>query len=212
MKEVISYFMSKKNKKISNDIKCKQTVKTIEPIDKSNSYKNDKLKIDMCSFPIFYSVEYKDFSNYLKDEKDFTMQYRNLMNTCNALQDKTPLELINSNEYRHCHMISNEKKSFVQELIKLTIDRYNENNSGKRINIAALEEQTLSTDKLYQIGIHTGLRLFGMLDGNVFTVCLIDYHHKIHNNEHRSTFENKSNRFCPMTSKVKDKLNSKKAS
>ena len=63
-------------------------------------------------------------------------------------------------------------------------------------------EQIIGGEEIYQIGLESEIRMFGTINGNIFKVYFIDYHHDFEYDERRTTRNKKGNNFCAITSSL----------
>lgn len=108
------------------------------------------------------------------------------------LSKNSPKDIFNGGEYRHCHKVKHE--ALAMDIIKtifLEIGKTEEN-----------FEQIIGGEEIYQIGLESEIRMFGTINGNIFKVYFIDYHHDFEYDERRTTKNKKGNNFCAITSSL----------
>lgn len=175
------------SRKISNTKNPKASVKAIVSPDKS--YQDEKAVFDFSFNRAFYSINYGDFNNYLKDEKDFVENFRILMKNVTLLSENTLNDLIVSSKYRHCHKLDGKEDGIAREIIKRSF--------GETRTVAY--EQEIGDDLLFQVGLQDGVRIIGTIKGNIFRVYIVDYFHSLDFNQTKNSRNAKRNyKFCPM--------------
>lgn len=183
--------MSKKIKNTTNPSKNVNNTINSENLN-SHLYNNCNMVIDFSFEGAFVSCKQGDFSNYLFGNTEFTQKFRSIMNDVQKLSQKTPRELFNGGDYRHCHKTKNEKLAI--EIIKnifAKIGRTGEN-----------FEQELGGEQILQVGLQSEVRLFGTVSGNKFRVYFIDYFHDFEYNQTKNERNKKSCKFCAITSNI----------
>lgn len=170
------------NKKVSNTIE-------LEKLD-SHLYISYNMVIDFSFEGAFVSCKQGDFNNYLQNEKEFIQKFRDMMADVQNLSQKTPSKIFNGGEYRHCHKTKNEE--FAIDIIRNIFDKI-----GKGDNDF---EQEVGGESIYQIGLQSEIRLFGVIKGNVFRVYFIDYYHDFEYNQTKNERNKKNCKFCAISS------------
>lgn len=185
------YNMGKR--KIKNNTSPKKQIKSEKPTENTN---NTGFLIDLSFEGLYYSVEYKEFTNFLQDEDEFVEKFRSIRVLLSKISNKKFLEdLIHS--MRHCHIVEGKKLKITLECIKKSLKKYDD-----KKDVTSYLEQLLGNEKIYQIGFEDTIRLIGTYDenNNVFRVYLVDYHHRLFYNQSRNSINVRQKRFCPMTS------------
>lgn len=180
---------------------AKKIKNTILPIDATlnrsnvNSflYKEYDFVVDFSFEGAYVSCKNGDFSNYLKDEKDFISKHRSLMSDVQKLSGHKMSELL-SGSYRHCHKVSESDVRRAKEIIKTVLSQLNKDIS--------YFEQLIECEDIYQIGFESEIRLFGTIQGNTFRVYFIDYYHDFNYDQRRNTRNKKLCTFCPTKSDI----------
>lgn len=179
-------------KKIKNSTSPKKQIKTEQPTENTN---NTGFLIDLSFEGLYYSIEYKDFTNYLKDSNDFVSKFKDIRQLLSKISDKNFMqELIMDKGMRHCHIVEGDKREKVISLICKAYTKYDINN-----DIVKFKQQLLD-EEVFQIGYEGTTRLVGSYSNNIFRMYLIDYHHRLFFDEKRNAMNTKNYRFCPMTS------------
>ena len=180
-------------KKIRNSIspnkKVNNTNIDIENLD-SHLYKNYNMVIDFSFEGAFVSCKQGDFNNYLQSDKEFIHKFREMMIDVHNLSQKTPNIIFNGGEYRHCHRAKREE--LVTDIIKKIFKTI-----GKEDNYF---EQEVGGETIYQIGLQSAVRLFGVIKGNTFRVYFIDYYHDFEFDQTKNERNKKSCKFCAINS------------
>lgn len=179
-------------KKIKNPIKPNRKVNN--PIDLKNLdshlYNNYNMVIDFSFEGAFISCKQGDFNNYLQSDKEFIQKFRDMMVDVQNLSQKKPNKIFNSGEYRHCHKTKNEE--FAVNIIKNIFCKIEKTDSEF--------EQEVGGESIYQIGLQSEIRLFGIIRGNVFRVYFIDYYHDFEFNQTKNGRNKKNCKFCAISS------------
>lgn len=182
--------MTKKRKRqIYNDKLPEHTIAGVpEKTVKEDIFKQWNITFDLSFKGCFCSVKEQDFNNFLKDEKDFAVQHKKLVDILNKLSEHTMNELISNGNYAHCHTASDEK---AYRIIK---------NICEKIGLSNMYfEQNIGSEKIYQLGINDSVRIFGTVNGNVFRLLFIDYFHEFFPDQRRNERNGKNYKFCPMS-------------
>jgi hypothetical protein len=153
-------------------------------------FKNHKMIVDFSFEGTFVSCDTGDFNNFLNDEGEFVQKFRLIMQDVQNLSQETLRELIQSKGYRHCHLSDDESKALK---IISSICR----NIGKDDSYM---EQVIEGEEIFQIGLHSEIRLFGTINGNVFRVYFVDYHHDFEYDQKRNKTNTRYCHFCAMQS------------
>lgn len=156
-------------------------------------YKEYDFIVDFSFEGAYVSCKNSDFNNFLKDEKEFILKHRALMNDVQKLSGHKLSELLNGN-YRHCHKVSEGDVRRAKEIIKTVFSQLNKD--------AAFFEQLIECEDIYQIGLESEIRLFGTIQGNTFRVYFIDYYHNFNYDAKRNTRNKKLCNFCPTKSDI----------
>lgn len=178
-----------------------------------NSYKSEKnikiqfqqvpkckgLNIDVSFEGLYYSVTYKEFTNFLKDEKDFSEKFRLIRNLISKIACKDfQKDLLSDGGMRHCHVLEQDKAEIVKECIKKALKSFDDRKSYDEYI-----DNVLGGEKIYQIGFEDSVRLIGTYNEVtcIFRIYLIDYHHKLSYDEKRNAQNNKYLNYCPLRQK-----------
>lgn len=170
------------NKKVNNTIE-------LEDLD-SHLYKNYNMVIDFSFEGVFVSCKQGTFSNYLQSDKAFIQKFRDMMTDVQNLSQKKPKIIFNSGNYRHCHKTKREE--LATDIIKSIFKKI-----GKEDNSF---EQEVGGEPIYQIGLQSEVRLFGVIRGNIFRVYFIDYYHDLEFDQTRNERNKKNCKFCAIFS------------
>lgn len=164
------------------------------PINDINShlYKNQKMVVDFSFEGVFVSCKTGDFDNYLKDNQEFILKFRDMVQDVYNLSQKTICQLMTDRGFSHCHPVSDEGKAL--NVIKSIFDML-----GKNTNAF---DQVVGGENIYQIGLQSPIRIFGTVDGNVFRAYFIDYHHDFEYDQRRNERNKKLCKFCVINSEL----------
>ena len=167
----------------------RRAVKSIE-FNRLNSYLHTTLPaVFDFSFNLAYnSVHTNHFDNFLGGEKDFLKHFRDMVIDIHGLSKHTLDQLIHSNNFRHCHKISSEAESIVQEILRELEQQSNDT------------KQIFDGEEFYQLGLCSEIRFFGIIKGNVFHVCFIDYWHDLEFDQRRNMRNKRNCKFCAINS------------
>lgn len=179
-------------KRIKNPISPVIAAQNQSSVD-SILYKEYEFIVDFSFEGAFVSCKIGDFSNYLKDEKEFVLKHRELMNDIHKLSGHKLSELMNGG-YRHCHKVSDGDVLRAKEIIKTIFSQLEKDDS--------YFEQLIECEDIYQIGFESEIRLFGTIRGNTFRVYFIDYYHDFNYDQRRNIRNKKLCNFCPVKSEI----------
>ena len=186
--------MAKNKGKICNPKQPNKKVKSEFTVNiDSDNYLTKPVVFDLSFEGAFISIESNNFNNYLRNSDDFIVQFRKVMKNIQNLSTKTMYELINGKEYNHCHKVQNEENVII--ILKRVFKKINKSESEF--------EQELGSEGIYQLGLQSGVRLFGIIKGNIFRVYLIDYFHDCSFDQRRNQRNKKHYDFCPIISPIK---------
>lgn len=179
-------------KKIRNTICPSKKVKNTIELEKLDShlYNNHNLVIDFSFEGSFISCKQGKFNNYLQNPKDFIQKFRAMMIDVQNLSQKTPAVIFNGGEYRHCHIAKHEQLAI--NIIKEIFSKIREDDN--------CFEQEIGGESIYQIGLQSEIRLFGVIRGNIFRVYFIDYYHDFEYNQTKNERNKKNCKFCVINS------------
>ena len=152
---------------------------------------------DVSFSALYYSVDHKDFTNFLKDEHHFVEKFKEIREFIEKTEKKDFVkDLIHDKGMRHCHEIRDDKYKLAFDCIKDALSNSGQNNSDDIVN------QLLGGERLYQIGFEGGIRYIGTYETNkkIFRLYLLDYHHKIYSDPKRNEFSKKHLNYCVMKS------------
>lgn len=180
------------SKKIKNTNSPKPTAMSAEDINRI-LYKEKELIIDFSYEGAFVSCKCGDFNNFLLNQNDFIIHFRNIMNTVNQLSGKKTADIFNGS-YRHCHKIDSDEKETSLNIIKCVLSKLGKDDS--------YYEQIIGGEELYQIGLNSEDRLYGIIQGNIFRVYFIDYYHDLYFDKRRNERNKKYCDFCPTFSDI----------
>lgn len=183
-----------KGKKVRNSIDPNKKVKNIIELGELDSYlyTNYNMIVDFSFAGVFVSCKQGNFNNYLQNDKEFMQKFRNMIIDIQNLSQKTPSRIFNGGEYRHCHKTKNE--NFAMDIIKNIFHKIGNDD----VNF----EQEVGGEEIYQIGLQSEIRLFGIIRGNIFRVYFIDYYHDFEFNQTKNERNKKNCRFCAMSSNL----------
>lgn len=170
------------NKEVNNTIDLKN-------LD-SHLYNNYNMVIDFSFEGAFVSCKQGEFNNYLQSNKEFVQKFRGMMVDVQNLSQKKPNIIFNGGEYRHCHRA--KKEELATDVIKKIFGKI-----GKDDNYF---EQEIGGEAIYQIGLQSEVRLFGVIRGNIFRVYFIDYYHDFEFDQTKNVRNRKNCRFCAINS------------
>lgn len=176
--------------------KIKNTISPLN-IDRDESdinsylYNRYDFLVDFSFEGVFRSCKVGNFSNYLKDEKEFIRKHRELMRDIQKLSGHKLTELFNGG-YRHCHKVNAYDARKAREIIKTILSQLHKTSS--------YFEQLIECEEIYQIGLESDVRLFGAIHGNAFRVYFIDYYHDFYYDQRRNKRNKKLCSFCPTNS------------
>lgn len=157
---------------------------------------------DVSFSALYYSVEHKEFTNFLKDEHHFIEKFKEIREFIEKMEKKDFVrDLISNSGMRHCHKIEKDKYEFTLDCIKNALSSSGQNNSD------AIVDQLLGSECLYQIGFEGGSRYIGIYENEkkIFRLYLLDYHHKIYPDERHNKFSKKHLNYCVMQSGSQNK-------
>lgn len=173
------------NKKVNNTIE-------IEKLD-SYLYNNYNMVIDFSFEGVFVSCSQGTFDNYLQNQKEFIQKFRSMIQDVQKLSQKKPSTVFNGGEYRHCHKA--KKEQLATSIIKKVFEKIEKGDS--------YYEQEIGGEEIFQIGLQSEVRLFGVIRGNIFRVYFIDYYHDYEFDETKNKRNTKNCKFCAMTFPLK---------
>lgn len=155
-------------------------------------YNNSNLIIDFSFEGAFVSCKQGDFNNYLQNNNEFIQKFRKMMNDVQKLSQKEPNAIFNSGEYRHCHKTKKEQSAagIIKKIFQII---------GKDDNCF---NQEIEGEDIYQIGLQSEIRLFGIIKGNVFRVYFIDYCHDFAFDQAKNARNRKNCKFCAIKSSL----------
>lgn len=179
---------------IKNPISPNKRVKNTIDLEKLDShlYNNYNMVIDFSFEGAFVSCKQGDFNNYLQSSKEFIQKFRNVMIDVQNLSQKKASIIFSSGDYRHCHKTKSEE--FAIDIIKNIFNKI-----GKGDNCF---EQEVGGESIYQIGLQSEVRLFGVIKGNIFRVYFIDYYHDFEYNQTKNVRNKKNCKFCAINSNL----------
>ena len=179
-------------KKIKNPISPSKKVNNIIDLEKLDShlYNNYNMVIDFSFEGAFVSCKQGEFNNYLQNEKEFIQKFRDMMVDVQNLSQKTPNKIFNGGANRHCHKTKNEE--FAIDIIKNIFSKIGKGDSNF--------EQEVGGESIYQIGLQSEIRLFGVIRGNIFRVYFIDHYHDFEYNQTKNERNKKNCKFCIINS------------
>lgn len=175
--------MGKGKNRIRNTVKPEHVI--VSNITPDNSYKSKNVVFDFSSATSFRSTSYGDFNNCLKNANDYIEQFRILMKNIGKLSDYTLSALVNGN-HRHCHKIEEDKDKLARLIIK------------KLFSDDKTYEQEIDAEELFQLGCQDGVRVIGIIRGNIFRVYFIDYFHDLYPDGRHNIRNERNYKFCPM--------------
>ena len=152
---------------------------------------------DVSFSALYYSVDHKDFTNFLKDEHHFIEKFKEIREFIEKMEKKDFVkDLILDSGMRHCHEIKEDKYKLTLACIKNALSNSGQNNSD------VVVDQLLGGERLYQIGFDRGNRYIGTYENDmkIFRLYLLDYHHKIYPDEKHNKFSKKHLKYCVMQS------------
>lgn len=169
-----------RRRKIQNTSSIKQEVKnTVQPHSPLGGW----ISFDMAFVGLFRFVTVGNFTNKVKDEKDFKDKFSLFIKFMQDVKKKNFIrELINDKGMRHCHILDSDKTQEAQKYIT-------ESMKGLIPNAEDVWNQLFGGETLFQLGRTKGLRIIGTFDEskNVFHVLLFDWHHRLYPDERRNT-------------------------
>jgi hypothetical protein len=170
--------------KIKNSISPKNVVSS--PLVPDKSYTSKNVIFDFSSKTAFCSVSYGGFNNYLKNPNDYVEQFRALMRNVGILSDYTLSALINGGSHRHCHKIEGDKEKLARSIIR------------KLFSDDRAYDQEIDAEELFQLGCQDGVRVIGIIKGNIFRVYFIDYFHDLYPDDRYNIRNVRNYKFCPI--------------
>lgn len=179
-------------KKIKNSVSPNKAVNNIIDLANLDShlYNNYNMVIDFSFEGAFVSCKQGAFNNYLQSDKEFMQKFRGMMTDVQNLSQKKPHIIFNGGEYRHCHKV--KKEELAADIIKKIFEKI-----GKEDNYF---EQEVEGEPIYQIGLQSEVRLFGVIRGNIFRVYFIDYYHDFEFDQTKNGRNRKNCKFCAINS------------
>ena len=183
--------MTKSTKKIKNTINKQSNVKNTIKIEeiKSYLYKKQNALFDFSYPYALCSGKTNQFNNYLQNLDDFTEKLKDIILNINKLSASTLESLIIKGEFRHCHKIDDKHQAVAKTAIKEIIRKHRPHDSD------VYYSQNIEDEDLYQTGLETGIRLVGIIDGNVFKIFLIDFYHDLYSDERQNSRSKSSHHF-----------------
>lgn len=176
--------MARGDRKIKNSIKPKNVVAS--DLVPDNSYTSKNVIFDFSSKTAFCSISYGDFNNYLKSANDYVEQFRTLMKNVGILSNYTLAALINGGSHKHCHKIEGDREKLARSIIR------------KLFSDDRVYDQEIDAEELFQLGSQDGVRVIGIIKGNIFRVYFIDYFHDLCPDDRRNTRNTRNYKFCPI--------------
>ena len=166
---------------------------------------SDNISIDFSLFPFcFRCVESGNFTNKLKDDKQFFKLFKRLFEIDMPALTQYSFENITKASNKHSHSIPINTKEYllVIDVIKELFKSYKRDNYSDK-DFELFLENNINDYHVWQLGISSGVRLFGIRKSNIFSVLFIDYHHLIYpdknyNQENYALYD-----FCPITNNNK---------
>lgn len=149
------------------------------------NFENENVIFDFSFEGAFVSCKCGDFDNFLHDEKEFAEKFARAENNVIKLSQFTLKELIAPNNFRHCHRLDDEQSPHA--IIKKIL-----NNLGKPIDFY---DQLVGEEDIYQLGYENEVRFAGIIQGNIFRVLFLDYHHTLYPDERRNTRQHQKNKY-----------------
>ena len=133
--------------------------------------------INFAKFPFcFRTATTRDFTNKLKDEKQFADKFKDLLEKLLPHVYQKTFEEYMSNDY-HCHIIGKKDNDKIERINRVVSELVKNWNPG--INADDFIKQNLEGEVLWQLGIGS-IRLIGIRRKNILDVLFIDYHHLIY--------------------------------
>ena len=155
---------------------------------------NEKLHFCFMHGFSFQSTTINSFTNFYKDKDSFLKFIKKLFEVdIPNLSKKTFNELKSSK--KHYHKIENnkddKKRNMVINIIKKML-------KSKNFNSRQIEEfinQNILDTDIYQLGLDGGVRVIGIISGNIFEILFFDVHHLIYPSEKHNDIDYESLKF-----------------
>ncbi|WP_053942360.1 hypothetical protein [Kallipyga gabonensis] len=158
----------------------------------NQTLRSEGLVFDLSFEYLFCLVNDKDFYNQCKNESHFVDSLMLLHQTISKLSGKSTKELFASQHYRHCHLIGQDKRDLVVRLIQKAA------RNGGHPEAVRLTDHLLGDEDIYQVGIEKGTRIIGIIgQSGIFTVLLLDFHHKLYSNETKNRLKQNHCKYTP---------------
>lgn len=162
---------------------------------------NKNICIDFSLFPFcFRCVKTENFTNKLKNANQFFEKFKRLFETDIPALIQFSFDNVKKETKRHSHAILTDTKEYsvVIDVVKALFksdkgDDYSDRDFELFLN------NNINEYHVWQLGISSGIRLFGIRRSNVFSVLFIDYHHLIYPNKNYNQENYDIYDFCPIT-------------
>lgn len=163
--------------------KIKHNKQTKKLINHSDSLNNNKITLNLSYRPLNTFFEYKEFTNKFNTASKY-IQFINVLNTLiyPTLSEITIKDLSGNNNSilcKHSHIVKDEERNYVIELIKRGYIA--QQISYQSESLESFIAQNIDTTEIWQIGGKSGDgRIFGVFNDNVFKPLLFDPNHLVY--------------------------------
>ncbi len=168
---------------------------------KQFSTDHNNICIDFSKFPFcFKCVKYKDFINKLKDTNQFFKYFKRIFETEIPMYTQYSFDNIVKMTNKHSHPIRKNTDDYnkIINIIKELLKSYKEENYNNQYFENFLRNN-INDYNLWQLGVSSSLRIFGIRESNNFAVLFIDYHHLIYPDKNYNHYNYDLYDFCPIT-------------
>lgn len=165
----------------------------------------DNIIVDFSKFPFcFRTTSIKEFTNKLKNEKQFFENFQCLIEKNIPYFGKYNFNTISNATQGHSHAIlpSDPKHELIKKIVKNICKEYYKY-SDKDFEL--FYDNNINEYSIWQLGVSGGIRLIGIRYLNIFYVLFIDYHHLIYSSPKYNQDNCKKYDFCPITYYMKGK-------
>ena len=162
---------------------------------------NDKIFIDFSRFNFcFRCVTINNYTNKLKDYNEFLVNFKIIVEKDIPFFSQYTFDEINKKSNKHSHNVKQNTKEYLNiiDIVKELYTSMNNGNFNER-DFELFMYNHINDYNIWQLGVSSGIRMFGIRNSNIFHVLFIDYHHLIYPSIKYNDENYLLNKFCPMT-------------
>lgn len=156
-------------------------------------YRGNKLIFDF-SYPNWLKgTTYKEFTNMLKNENEFSESMVHIFTKLIPVITENWEQHIKhggSYQFKHCHVVAEDKIELLEKIVNIIHQK------------SLLDEESKNDFKYWQVGIQGGLRMYGVYhsNNNIMYPLFVDHHHLIHPSEYHNQKDVSKYAFCAVES------------